>query len=114
MYFLILNNSQHIHYVIIIHYIQVVDRIVCQDVYSSSPPLHHLGELSPHEESTAESLDHADQRGQLLISHLLQDTQQTGFEEHLTQVDMVNYGTSQVVTDRKGESKERNQTTRLI
>ncbi|KAL1004976.1 hypothetical protein UPYG_G00052910 [Umbra pygmaea] len=40
-------------------------------------------ELSPHEEPTAKSLQHADQRGQLLISHLLQDTQKTSFEEHL-------------------------------
>ncbi len=47
------------------------------------PPLRHLHKLCPHEETTAGSLSHGDQRCQLLISHLLKGTQQTGLEEHL-------------------------------
>merc|ERR1712168_398510 len=44
---------------------------------------HHLNKMLPHEVSSCESLSHGDQNKQLFISHLLQYTQQTSFEEHL-------------------------------
>ena len=47
------------------------------------PYCRHLDKLLPHEVSSCESLSHCDQSEQLLISHLLQGTQQTSFEEHL-------------------------------
>ena len=50
------------------------------------PPLHHLDKLLPHEVTSCESLSHADQSKQLFISHLLKDSQETSFEEHLNAV----------------------------
>lgn len=47
------------------------------------PPLDHLHILPPHEKTSAQGLSHGHQRSQFLISHLLQSTQQTSFEEHL-------------------------------
>ena len=50
------------------------------------PPSHHLDILLPHEVTSCESLSHADQSKQLFISHLLKDSQETSFEEHLNAV----------------------------
>ena len=47
------------------------------------PPCHHLDKLLPHDVASCQSLSHGDQGCQLLVSHLLQDTQKTGLEEHL-------------------------------
>ena len=49
----------------------------------SLPPFHHLDKLASHEETSASGLSHCDQLSQFFISHLLQSTQQTSFEEHL-------------------------------
>ena len=51
------------------------------------PDCHHLHKLLPHEVTTDKSLSHGDQLSKRLISHLLKDTQQTSFEEHLNTVD---------------------------
>ena len=47
------------------------------------PPLHHLYKLSPHEETSTETLCHGYQGSKFFIPHLLQSTQQTSFEEDL-------------------------------
>ena len=52
----------------------------------SLPYCQHLDILLPHEVTSCESLSHADQSKELFISHLLKDTQQTSFEEHLNAV----------------------------
>ena len=48
-----------------------------------SPPHRHLGILPSHQVSTGKGLRHGYQIRKLLISHLLKDTKQTSFEEHL-------------------------------
>lgn len=49
----------------------------------ASPPLHHLLELQPHQVAPAQGLGTRHQSHQLLISHLLQKSQETSFEKHL-------------------------------
>ena len=47
------------------------------------PPLHHSLVLHSHQEASAPGLCASDELCQLLISHLLQESQQPSFEEHL-------------------------------
>lgn len=72
--------------------ISIIDKVIFHCFYSGSllliavfnlPPLHHFDKLLSHEETTADSLSHGDQRCQLFISHLLKGTQETSLEEHL-------------------------------
>ena len=47
------------------------------------PPCHHLDKLSSHDESSEDGLGHDHQLNQFLVPLLLQDAQETSFEEHL-------------------------------
>ena len=47
------------------------------------PPLHHSPVLHSHQEAPAHGLCAGDELCQLLIPHLLQESQQPSFEEHL-------------------------------
>lgn len=49
----------------------------------ASPPLQHLLELHPHQVPPAHGLRACHQGHQLLVPHLLQESQEPSFEKHL-------------------------------